>query len=285
MLPVSVVIPIRNGAPLLRYQLEALASQDFDGEWETIVADNGSTDNLPEVIDEFAGRVPRLRLVDARALKGVSYARNAGAKASAGSHLLFIDADDVVAPNFVRVMEDALKHSPFVAARLDPEPLNPTSRPGLHAPAQTRELNHAYGFLPWCGTAFGISRAAFDQAGGFDEAMLIGEDTDFSWRAQLASVPLELAPDAVVQIRHRQGLRANFGRGRFYATAGPLLYRKYRHQGMPRRNWKAVLRFYGGFFKSTVLIRSKRDLESWLFLAGTRVGILEGCVRYRVLYL
>jgi glycosyltransferase involved in cell wall biosynthesis len=83
VLPVSVVIPIRNGAPLLRYQLEALASQDFDGEWETIVADNGSTDNLPEVIDEFAGRVPRLRLVDARALKGVSYARNAGAKSSA----------------------------------------------------------------------------------------------------------------------------------------------------------------------------------------------------------
>ena len=61
----SVIIPVRNGADLLRDQLEALAQEDFDGEWETIVADNGSTDELPTVIEQYAGRVPGLRLVDA----------------------------------------------------------------------------------------------------------------------------------------------------------------------------------------------------------------------------
>ena len=78
---------------------------------------------------------------------------------------------------------------------------------------------------------------------------------------------------------------ACFRRGRFYGTAGALLYRKYRSFGMPRRHWRSVIRFYGGLATRAFTVRTRRDLESWLFLAGYRVGLVESCARERVLYL
>jgi glycosyltransferase involved in cell wall biosynthesis len=42
----SVIIPCYNGAETIAAQLEALAGQQWSGQWEVIVSDNGSTDNL-----------------------------------------------------------------------------------------------------------------------------------------------------------------------------------------------------------------------------------------------
>jgi GT2 family glycosyltransferase len=285
---VSVVIPVRNGASLLRFQLEALAGQVYEGKWEIVVADNGSTDNLAEVVAEFADRVPWLRIVDASDHSGASHARNVGATSSTGANILFVDADDVVGAGFVKAMHEGLKRSSLVAARFDPWTLNPQAMPnGLGtAPAQTEILNLAYAFLPWCGSGgVGVRRDAFDRIGGFDLRMGAGEDTDFSWRAQLAGFTIELIPDAVVQLRDRQGMKSGFQRGRFYGAAGPNLYRTYRAHGMPRRSRRAVVRYHGGLLKRSVRIRSRNDLEAWLFLAGNRVGVIEGCLRHRVLYL
>ncbi len=123
-LSLSVIIPVRNGADLLRYQLEALAQQDFDGQWETIVADNGSTDDLPAVIEQYAGRLPGLRRVDASGRVGASHARNVGVRAARGDHLLFVDADDVVSAGYLQAMHQALLGAPLTAGRLDVGALN-----------------------------------------------------------------------------------------------------------------------------------------------------------------
>jgi glycosyltransferase involved in cell wall biosynthesis len=88
---VSVVIPFRNAAPHFRHQLEALAGQDFDGEWEAVVVDNGSSDGSRAIAEEFLERL-NLKIVDAADKPGAGYARNAGARLAAGRKLLFVDA-------------------------------------------------------------------------------------------------------------------------------------------------------------------------------------------------
>jgi glycosyltransferase involved in cell wall biosynthesis len=51
---VSVVVPNLNGAATLPDQLEALAGQTYTGDWEVILADNGSTDTSADVVREWA---------------------------------------------------------------------------------------------------------------------------------------------------------------------------------------------------------------------------------------
>ena len=95
---------------------------------------------------------------------------------------------------------------------------------------------------------------------------------------------MDLEPNAVIEIHHHAGARGSFRRGRSHGRAGPKLYRRYRIHGMPRRSWRAVIRYYGGLLARIPRLRSQADLNAWLFLAGYRVGLVEGCFRQRVLY-
>ena len=93
----SIIIPCRNAARTIEETLQALADQKWPAAWEVIVADNGSTDNLARVVAKYTLRIPHLRLVDASARRGASYARNIGVNAATGEYILFCDADDVPA--------------------------------------------------------------------------------------------------------------------------------------------------------------------------------------------
>lgn len=282
----SVVIPVYNGEPELEEQLEALAGQEYSGDWELIVADNGSTDDSVALARRFEDRIPHLTIVDASAQPGQAYALNAGAAACNGRSLLFLDSDDVVAPGYLAAMAAALAEAPFVAARLDCVSLNPswvrTSRP----PTQTDGIGAPFAFLPSAaGCSIGIWKSVFDEVGGFDSSILLGNDVDLCWRVQLASYPLHFVPQAVVQYRYRDTLKGIFAQARTYGTAGPTLFSKYRDLGMPRRSGRSAVRFHGAAVVRLVRARSKSDLAGCAFLFGYRMGLLEGCLRRRALYL
>ncbi|WFR71785.1 glycosyltransferase family A protein [Prescottella defluvii] len=100
---VSVVLPALNATPVIDVQLAALAGQDYPGEFEVIVADNGSTDGLARHLSghPLAERL-RLRRVDAGAAPGAAHARNVGVDAARGDFIVFCDADDQAHPQWLR---------------------------------------------------------------------------------------------------------------------------------------------------------------------------------------
>src|SRR6185295_6515304 len=59
----SVVIPAYNAAATIGAQLDALAAQTYNGAWEVLVCDNGSSDTTLEVVASYTDRLPRLRVV------------------------------------------------------------------------------------------------------------------------------------------------------------------------------------------------------------------------------
>ena len=60
---VSVVVPMRNEEEFAQRTLEALAVQDYVGEWEVICVDDRSTDSTREILEKFAATHPRFRVL------------------------------------------------------------------------------------------------------------------------------------------------------------------------------------------------------------------------------
>jgi GT2 family glycosyltransferase len=280
----SVVIPCLNAADVLPRQLEALASQEWNGSWDVIVADNGSTDETRAIARSYERRLPSIRIVEVADRRGRQHACNAGALV-AGRAIVFIDADDEIAPGYVAAVGEALARHPLVAARIDDATLNTGWILDGSSGVQSADLQQSLGFLPFgSGGTLGVQHDVFATLGGFADGMDYAEDVDFCWRAQLSGVPILFVPDAVVRYRYRPSLRSMFHQHRNFGRASALLYRTYRGQGMPGRATRTGLREWWQLSKGFLLIRSRADAARWSRRLGRNVGRLQGSVRYRVWY-
>jgi hypothetical protein len=226
----SVIIPCLNGGDTLRTQLEALARQTCPVRWELLLADNGSTDASLAIAESFRPRIPGLRIIDASSRRGAGPARNVGVEQALGDWLAFCDADDEVAPDWLTAMATALAQHPFVAGRFESHRLNDAwvlrSRP-LQQQEELQSSDIGAGLPHAGGGNMGIHRDVFLRVGGFDPEIRWLEDTDFSWRAQLAGVPLVFRNDVVVHVRLRPTFRSMYTQGRQYGLAQALLERRY----------------------------------------------------------
>ena len=98
-----MIIPCLNEARNIRPCLESLAAQDYPEEFEIIVVDNGSLDRTRDIVSEWAGSDPRIRLIS-ESKKGTASARNAGVRNAAHDFLAFIDADCEAPPGWLSTL-------------------------------------------------------------------------------------------------------------------------------------------------------------------------------------
>jgi glycosyltransferase involved in cell wall biosynthesis len=285
---VSVVMPVLNGAATLPQQLEALAGQSYRGPWELVVADNGSTDATADVVREWTGKLPCLRLVDASGRMSTNHARNVGAVAAQGELLAFCDADDVATPGWLAAIVDALGSYDLVGGRLDDEALNdPVSRAWRMSP-DPDGLPSALYFRPYATSAnLGVRAEVLRALGGWNEEFVRGgTEVEFCWRAQLAGYRLGYAPDAVMQYRYRATRWAFAYQLYRYGRAEVQLYRAFRYRGVPRPSvYRAGRAWAWTLVHLPDLLRSRTHQGRWLRTAAFRVGRLDGSVRFRTLCL
>lgn len=91
MTTVSVVVPTYNRATVLRRAIESVLDQTFQ-DFEVVIADDGSTDNTPSVVESFSDeRIHYLRFSENQ---GANAVRKAGIKATNGDYIAFLDSDD-----------------------------------------------------------------------------------------------------------------------------------------------------------------------------------------------
>ncbi len=93
----SIVIPAYNVAPYICGCLDSVLVQTFH-DWEAICVDDGSTDCSGMILDEYARRDCRVRVIHQKKL-GEGGARNSGLLLAKGEWVFFLDADDVMLPN------------------------------------------------------------------------------------------------------------------------------------------------------------------------------------------
>jgi peptidoglycan/xylan/chitin deacetylase (PgdA/CDA1 family) len=111
MAMISVVIPTLNEERFIGECLESLNNQDYKGEYEIIVADNGSTDATVDIARSYGAKV-----VLCPEKKSVSHARQAGADAARGDIIAQADADTVYPRDWLTKIADHFASHPDSAA-------------------------------------------------------------------------------------------------------------------------------------------------------------------------
>jgi glycosyltransferase involved in cell wall biosynthesis len=284
---VSVIIPAYNAMAVIDVQLTALAEQDYEGEFEVIVSDNGSTDGLAEHIDAHPLRgVLDLRRIDSSATKGAPHARNAGAAAARGEYLAFCDADDMVHPEWLGALVAAGRKYDSVSGPVETSTLN-TPKVASWRPVQPPDKpEETPDFLDFgLSGNLGMWRSVFETVGGFEESLNVGEDVDFTWRIQLAGFTLGHEPKAMVAYRLRDNYRALWRQSFAYGEAGPELYRHYRWYGLrPTKPLPLLVFALALVVRSPVVPRfiSRLSTGGWIYYTAFAAGRISGSVKHRI---
>lgn len=104
----SIIVPVYNAEKVIERCIDSIINQDYE-DYEAIVIDDGSTDNSPNILDEYAKKYDYIKVIH-KENTGVSDTRNTGLKLAKGKYIQFIDCDDwlneVAMKSLVRVMED-----------------------------------------------------------------------------------------------------------------------------------------------------------------------------------
>jgi glycosyltransferase involved in cell wall biosynthesis len=93
----SVLLPTRNRAELLRLAIESVRRQDYD-DWQIVVADNASTEDIASVVNSFAD--PRILLIRSDTFLSVTDNWNRAYDACSGEYVIMLGDDDALAPGF-----------------------------------------------------------------------------------------------------------------------------------------------------------------------------------------
>ena len=109
---ISVIIPTYNRCSLLAQTISSVLAQDY-GDFEILVIDDGSTDNIKQIICEI--KDSRIKYFH-KDNGGASSARNLGLKNAHGQFICFLDSDDLWSDNFLSTMTGCLLKNPQYGA-------------------------------------------------------------------------------------------------------------------------------------------------------------------------
>ena len=207
---VSIVMPVFNGERYISEAIDSVLIQ-HNSELELIVVDDGSTDSTLEIVNRFADKDSRVRLITRPNSGRPAFPRNDGIAMARGEYLCFIDHDDIYDADRTRLLLDGLERNPewvavFHDLRLIDSEGNPfketyLSEPDFLGRAAPYISQRAHDWYE-CGKSFFVYQSLYmgalhtmsvlialkrlpPGAVRFDTRFSIGEDTDQWYRLAL----------------------------------------------------------------------------------------------------
>lgn len=107
MQSVSVIVPVYNVAKHLEKCIQSIVQQDYS-QFEILLIDDGSTDRSGEICDDWAKRYDYIKVIHKKN-GGQSEARNVGIDRAKGEYITFVDADDYLEPDNIRILTELLE--------------------------------------------------------------------------------------------------------------------------------------------------------------------------------
>lgn len=94
---VTVFIPCYNAGRFIAETIDSILVQTYQ-DFEILIIDDGSTDNSSEILNKYAEKDERIRILKNKRNRGIGYTRNRGVREARGKYLAIMDADDVSVP-------------------------------------------------------------------------------------------------------------------------------------------------------------------------------------------
>ncbi len=109
---ISIIIPVYNVEEFICECVDSILSQSFS-DFEIILVDDGSPDKCPEMCDEYARKDERIKVIH-KQNAGPSAARNTGLLHARGRYIWFVDGDDYIAENALKIIAAQFKSNPDI---------------------------------------------------------------------------------------------------------------------------------------------------------------------------
>jgi glycosyltransferase involved in cell wall biosynthesis len=188
MTDVAILIPVFNGANTVARTIDSVLCQRFDGKFEVIAVNDGSTDATGTVLRQYESRIRVLNQQN----RGPAQARNAAAALSTAEYIAFLDADDAFMPDKLartvpKLASDdaaAMLFHDAVALNRDGHQIAPSCvlPERAHPPSMNELLTRLW---PIITSTVVMRRQTFQACGGFSEEFKFGyEDPDLWIRAR-----------------------------------------------------------------------------------------------------
>lgn len=282
---VSAIIAVRNSDRTVARAIDSALAQHFDGGFEVIVADDGSTDSTASIMESYGHRIVRLH----RQWSGVAATRNAAVRVAQGKYLAFLDADDEWLPEKFSRLVPVLESNPDCAMayhdafEVDREGrILKTSyyRAGFDAtPTLADLLSGKWPGMPILPSSVMMRHSVFERVGGFREDLKACEDVCM-WIFAREQGPFRYIPEPLA----RREFEFNPLRAKWYVEGTFALDRVLRERygervagniPLPILTWfgtEAMLRgeraLAFNYYLSALRLRPAR-LRTWARLAST----------------
>ena len=230
----SIIIPTKNEEEYLPKLLGSIKKQTFK-DYEVIVADNNSKDKTKKIAKKYKCKIVRGGLP--------GKARNRGAKAATGDILLFLDADtELKTKDFLsKAIKEFEKRKLDLAAPLMYLKGNKLDKLYFDFWNRLTEL-FQYSLTPFAGGwCIFIKKNLHDTIKGFDEKIILGEDSDYVQRAiksklfrvkfkVLKSVKIQVSPRRLQKEGHLKVAAQGIGTGFHWALLGKDKKNKFKYK-------------------------------------------------------
>ena len=175
----TIIVPAFNEEAYLAPTLASIRAAveqvraESDADVDIIVVDNASVDGTAGVARDLGATVVH------ESARGIARARNTGARRAAGDVLVFLDADVVVPRTLLFAICAAMRDPTCVGGGVDVDYRPQCLFVRLYLRAW-RLLGRLTAMVQ--GAAQFCRKDVFEEVGGYDESMWMGEDVDFYWR-------------------------------------------------------------------------------------------------------
>ena len=185
--PVSVLMPVYNGAKFLSYALDSVRRQTMT-ELELIAVDDGSDDATPAILAAAAAEDPRIRPIRLARRSGIVQALNRGLASARSDLIARLDADDIARPRRLELQTAYLESHPSVVALgsnvmyidSDGDPIGTSSVPLDHAAIDATHMTGVGGALIHPSSL--LRRRVVLDCGGYRRDFSAAEDLDLFLR-------------------------------------------------------------------------------------------------------
>ncbi|HSF44513.1 MAG TPA: glycosyltransferase [Chitinophagaceae bacterium] len=202
----SVIIPACNAADTISATLDSLLAQTY-GHWQAVIVDDGSTDATPSIAHKYCADDNRFSLVR-QSNSGLSAARNTGIAAAKHTYLLFLDADDWIAPSFFEKFAHTFDENPGIDALVCGWhfTLEDGSVADSKIPPVAEDMFPFFSHTcPFVVHSCVINRRVIENAGVFDSTVGFVEDWDFWQRVSRTGARFKLIREVLAYYRMRKG--------------------------------------------------------------------------------